>query len=233
MSGPDDEALDFTLRWKETEAPRESGHDSVLLGIEETTEPTELHPRDDEESLGQDPSWHDSEEEPSVVESDGEESFQWSAEREAELEAALESIPTDAPARVHQQLTDIANALEAETLDRERALKLLSEVDNYLAARIQAEHDKPPVTHDGFMSYRGDKLNALYAWQEAATALRVYCTDGEEVQLKVAFYAAEQAAGFLLTAWETLQTTEPEELDTEETSEPDEPEGVEEEPQHR
>ena len=212
----DSEALDFTLRWKESDTSRrESGHDSVSVGDEDNAAAEAVQSEAEDERVLEDDSdgWDDPDDE--SPEADGEERFQWTAEREAQLEEAFESIPADAPARVHLQLNDIANALENGSLKKERALGLIAEVETYLSTRIKAEQRKAPVDHAEFMKYREDKLNALFAWQETATALREYCTSAEEVQLRVARYAAEQASDFLHHAWDTLQAAEPE---------PDEPE---------
>ncbi len=225
-------ALDFTLRWKESEAPRESHQDSVSVGLDES-ERAEAVQIEDERVLEDDSDGWDDEDDALVP--DGEDDFQWTAEREAQLEEAFESIPADAPARVHLQLNDISNGLKDGSLSKERGLALIGEVEAYLSARIKAEQRKPPVDHEAFMSYRTDKLNALYAWQETATALREFCTGGEDVQLRVASYAADQASDFLHNAWDTLQSVEPEPDDLEEDSvedddEPDEevfPEGDE------
>jgi hypothetical protein len=101
---------------------------------------------------------------------------------------------------------------------------LLTEVDTYLATKVAAEKRKATVAHPAFVSSRADKLNALFAWQESATALREYLRNGEAVQLKVAFYAAEQAQGFLAAARDQLMEAEAD-LDEPEDSpdEPDEP----------
>lgn len=225
MSEPEG-ALDFTLRWKEAEAPRESRHDSVSVGLDES-EQAEAIQVEDERALEDDSDGWDDELDADALEPDGEDDFQWSAEREAQLEEAFESIPADAPARVHLQLNDISNGLKDGSLSQERGLALISEVEAYLSARIKAEQRKAPVDHEAFMSYRADKLNALYAWQETATALREFCTGKEDVQLRVAAYAAEQASDFLHNAWDTLQSAEPEPDDLKEDSvedddEPDE-----------
>ena len=201
--------LDFTLRWTESDAPRDSGHDSVSVGGE-SAEHAEAVGVDDSRVVEDDSDGWDDHDEDAPVEADGEDDFQWSAEREAELEEAFESIPADAPARVHLQLNDISSALKGGSLSKERALGLISEVEAYLSARIKAEQRKSPVDHEAFMSYRAGKLNALYAWQETATALREFCTAGEDVQLRVAQYSAEQASDFLHNAWDTLQSVEPE-----------------------
>lgn len=201
-------ALDFTLRWKEAEGPRESRHDSVSVGLD-GSEQGEVVRVEGEHALEDDSDGWDDEDD-KLAEPDGEDDFQWTAEREAQLEEAFESIPADAPARVHLQLNDIAGALKGGKLSKERGLALIGEVEAYLSARIKAEQRKAPVDHEGFMSYRADKLNALYAWQETATALREYCTGGEDVQLRVAQYAADQASDFLYNAWNTLQSVEPE-----------------------
>lgn len=212
-----DEALDFTLRWKEADSSRrDSGHDSVSVGEEENQTAETVQGEAEDERVIEDDSdgWDDPDDDD--PEADGEERFQWTAEREAQLEEAFESIPADAPARVHLQLNDIANGLEDKSLSKERALGLIGEVEAYLSARIQAEQRKAPVDHAEFMKYREDKLNALYSWQETATALREYCTSHEDVQLRVARYAAGQASDFLHHAWETLQAAEPEPDEVEE-----------------
>ena len=226
----DSEALDFTLRWKEAEAPRrESEHDSVSVGEEESEAAEAVKGEaEDERVLEDDSDGWDAPDDDSP-EADGAERFQWTAEREAQLEEAFESIPADAPARVHLQLNDIANGLEDKSLSKERGLVLIGEVEAYLSARIKAEQRKAPVDHAEFMKYREDKLNALYSWQETATALREYCTANEDVQLRVARYAAEQASDFLHHAWDTLQAAEPEPDEAEEPALED-GEAVEEEP---
>lgn len=208
MSEPDSQPLDFTLHWRETQAPRSPQDDAITLGAEPSAEQAELQQHTGETPADDLQAWDSQEADDAGL--DDQESFQWSAEREAELEAALAATPADAPARVHQQLCDILSALEDGSLQHERAALLLGEVETYLSERILAEQRKPPVTHHGFMGYRADKLNALYAWQEAASALKAYLSERDEIQLRVARYAADQAASFLLTAWEMLQAAEPE-----------------------
>ena len=197
--------LDFTLRWEESEVAdkaRRGDFFSATLAQDDAVLAESSPARDDSDG------W-DEVKEVDPGQADGEDDFEWSAEREAELEEAFESIPVDAPARVHLQLGDIASGLKEGALAKPRALALLFEVERYLTTRIKAEERKPPVDHELFMSYRADKLNALYAWQETATALREFCICGDQVQLRVACYAADQASDFLHKAWETLQSAEP------------------------
>lgn len=202
-------SLDFTLLWKESEASRELRHDDSVSLAQEENEPVAMVTAQEARVLEDDSDGWDEAKDVEPGQADGEDDFEWSAEREAELEEAFESIPVDAPARVHLQLSDIASGLKDGALAKPRALALLFEVEAYLRARIKAEERKPLVDHELFMSYRADKLNALYAWQETATALREFCTCGDQVQLRVACYAADQASDLLHKAWESLQSAEP------------------------
>ena len=80
--------------------------------------------------------------------------------------------------------------------------------------------------HTGQIALAGGRRDAQDP-NLTATALREFCTGKEDVQLRVAAYAAEQASDFLHNAWDTLQSAEPEPDDLKEDSvedddEPDE-----------
>ena len=222
----DNPSLDLLLRWKEGEVRRESGRDTVSVDAEASPGEGELVARRQSGS-------EKAQESPDTLEQElsdedlGDELFEWSADREQALIDALEETHEGSVPRVHQQLEDIANALQAGELQPERAAQLLTEVDTYLATKVAAEKRKVTVAHQAFVSSRADKLNALFAWQESATALREYLQHGEAVQLKVAFYAAEQAQGFLAAARDQLMEAEADldELEDlpDEPEEPDEP----------
>ncbi len=203
-----DPSVDLILQWRDSDARRDSASDSIAVGDPEESEAGEALAGGGSggefgslESIAEDAPLEHAEDE--------DDEFEWSEEREQALMDALDSAPEGTPAQVQQQLEAIASALEAKELIPEAARRLLSEVDAYLLAQLQRETRKRPVAHPEFMQARAEKLNALAAWQECAGALRAYVETGEEVQLKVARYAGEQASSFLSTSWELLLAAEP------------------------
>jgi hypothetical protein len=216
----DDAPLNFVLRWKEGDAPRDTGGDSVA--VEAASEQARLE-AEQELTKGLLDSPVQLAEELSDEEL-ADESFEWSADREQALIDAFEATLEGAVPRVHQQIEEIARALQEGTLDPQRAGLLLTEVEVYLAQKVTSEKQKPLVDHPAIMQARADKANALATWQEAVAALREYLSSGDAIQLKIAFYAAEQGVGFLAASRDGLLAAEPEwEIDEngEETDSPD------------
>lgn len=210
---PEEKPLDFVFRWKEGDALRDTGHDSVSMeqDREEADSEGELEARGDDAPLegeglvGEGPTDDDLRDE----------SFQWSAEREAALEEAFAQTPEGTAPAVQMQIQSIIGALQEGSLPRPRAEMLLGEVENYLAGKVKAEQRKVPVAHPSFVQSRADKLNALFSWQESVVALREYLENHDPVQLKVAIYASEQAVGLLDGALDMLLAAEPEPNDEE------------------
>ena len=213
----DSSPLDFVFGWKDSGGRRETGGDSVSVQADSEAGQADHRGQGDtpaRETVGS----------PADNVADQElanELFEWTEDREQALIDALEAAPEGAVPRVHQQLLEIASALEAKTVGPERAGALLAEVEGYLAQRIAAQQRKPPVADPSFTQTRADKSNALAAWQEAVTALREYLSSGEAVQLKLAFYAAEQAAAFLASSRDALLASEPEWGELDETGSAD------------
>jgi hypothetical protein len=203
---PEGSPLDFVYRWKDAEARRDTGSDSVSVDGQEAQ-------AGDLEVVESEGESHDGALEPAqeIPDEDlSDELFEWSADREQALIDAFEATPEGAVARVHQQIEQIALALQAGTLHREQAGPLLAEVEAYLTGKVKAEQRKPAVMDAAFAQSRADKSNALAAWLEAVAALRQYLESGEAVQLKIAFYAAEQASGFMTSSRDVLLACEPE-----------------------
>ena len=204
--------VDFLLQWQSTAEKRRTTHqDSVEVEVPEgeaaeagTVEhaPSESEPEAVPEEFVETP------EEPGPHVEDDEE-FEWSEDRERALDAAFSQAPEGSSPRVHLQLESIIAALSEAKLAAPQALVLVGEIDAYLQKRLQAERAKVPVAHPAFLQSREDKVKALVAWQEAAAALREYLEHGEEVQLKVARYAAEQGRTFLEASLEVLLAAEP------------------------
>lgn len=207
----EDRQLDVRLNWRETQTRRDGARDSVSVTADrgesrvepELEVPDDHGPDEAEQTLL-------AQEQPEL---ESEEEFQWSADRERALTEALQQAPEGAVPRVHLQLQAITQGLEAKSLQPERALELLSEVEAYLSARLQAEHRKAQVKDELFMQSRTDKINSLYAYQESNTALAEYCRQEDPLQLKVAAYAADQGQGFLAASRQALMQAEPEFVD--------------------
>lgn len=207
----EDPQLDVRLNWRETQSRRDGARDSVSVTADrgESRDEPELQAPDDNGS--------DEAEQLLLAhqqpELETEEEFQWSADRERALTEALQQAPEGAVPRVHLQLQAITQGLETKSLQPERALALLSEVEAYLSVRLQAEHRKAPVKDELFMQSRTEKINSLYAYQESNTALAEYCRQEDPLQLKVAAYAADQGLGFLAASRQALMQAEPECVD--------------------
>lgn len=138
------------------------------------------------------------------------EDFQWTEDRERAIVELLESaVPGTQPA-VARQIQAIRLALLEEQIAPERARALLDEVDAYLRDQLREEEGKAPVDDPDWMEGRSDKLNALCAWQEAASGIRQYLNNGEKVYLEVASYAGDQGSAFLSSARRLILQAEPE-----------------------
>lgn len=201
--------LDLQLQWDdETETRRQTSLDSVAVASEaargETSQNREAPVASAE---GLEP------ERAEAVKEDEDDAFEWTEEREAALEAALDEAGLLGVPRVQQQLSGLATALEQDQLDPERALELLDEVSDYLADRLQREQRKRPVDNELFTRSRADKVNGLFAYQEAAGALREYVDSADPLQLKVARYALRQGESFLDSASELIMACEPDETE--------------------
>lgn len=205
-----DANVDLLLHWKDDAGTRRDGGEDLITVGQHLELGGDGAVEGGGAELGVDPSSLKIIDEVPPEEEYGPEYFEWSEDREQALCDALEAAPEGAVATVHTQLEAIAKGLEGGTLPPDRARMLLREVDTYLQGRIKAENAKRPVEDGDFMQSRGDKLNALVAWQESASALREYLDTGEAVQLKVATYAAEQAHSFLTGSREVLMACEPE-----------------------
>ena len=207
----EEQQLDVRLNWRETQSRRDGARDSVSVTAlrGESRAETELQAPEGRGTDGAEQTLFAQEQ----AELETEEEFQWSADRERALTEALQQAPEGAVPRVHLQLQAIAQGLEAKTLQPERALELLSEVEAYLSVRLQAEHRKAPVKDELFMQSRTEKINSLYAYQESQTALAEYCRQEDSLQLKVATYAADQGLGFLAASRQALMQAEPECVD--------------------
>lgn len=216
--------LDLRLKWQEQNVRRQTDEDTVALDSESQLERHQLEDAATGDLISTDVVGDD-ELDSSYLEDEDDE-FQWTEERERALEEALEESPEGSIPRVQLQLEEIMKGLQSETLESERTELLLGEVDAYLAQKIAAEQGKPEVDHAEFTQSRKDKLNALFAYQEAATALREFVKTGHEMQLKVASYATEQGGSFMQSARELLMDSEPdyEEFEEDEFEDEDEDE---------
>lgn len=144
-----------------------------------------------------------------VLQVEGPEFFEWTAERERAIQRLLEEGPEGTLPTVHLQLVAIHQALKLGELEPHQAVALLDEVDGYLGRRIGAEERKASVADAGFLSARAEKLKAFYAYLEASGSLREFVSGGEAVHLDVAAYAADQGTAFLAGARQMLFEVEP------------------------
>lgn len=207
--------LDVRLHWQDREAAlRNTNKDSVAVGEEARGSDSQIQDVTQGTYAGGDVVGDEEHDEAYLEDQDDE--FQWTEERERELEEALDESPEGSVPRVQLQLEAILTGLETESLEVERAPGLLDEIDRYLALRIETEQSKSPIEHADFTQSRKEKLNALFAFQEAVVALRQYLQEGQAMQLKVAAYATEQGGSFLQVARELLMKSEPDYEDFEE-----------------
>ncbi len=147
--------------------------------------------------------------------------FQWTEERDRQIQELLETtVPGTLPA-VHRQLQSIRQALQAEELAPERAHQLLGEVLGYLRQQEQQMRARPIIEHPDVQQARQEQSRALAAWQEAAEALLSFSEKRESVYLEVANYAADQGSAYLAASRRLLLECEPE---------PEEEAGLPEEP---
>ena len=195
MISPKEDQVDIRLSWEDEGRLRDRSADTVCVGeveaqtgrSEELDEAAHLIP-------------------------DAElDEFQWDADREQALLDALDETVEGTSPLVHQYIEMVLTGLKAETMSEEEARSALSEIEQYLSDTTEWERAKEPVDNDDFMQSREDKLNALFAWKESISALEQYLNEGEELQLKVASYAAEQGRGFLEQSLDLLLSCEPDE----------------------
>ena len=204
----EDSDFDVRLSWQDREAKlRNTDKDSVAVGTEALQANTLVEGVTQGE-LESDDEFGDDVPDSTYIE-DQDDEFEWTEERERALEEALDESPEGTVPRVQVQLEAIKTGLESQSIDAEQGRALLTEVDKYLKFKIENEQQKIPVEHSELMQSRKEKLNALFAYQEAATALREYVEKGEAMQLKVAAYATEQGGSFLNAARELLMNSEP------------------------
>lgn len=207
MTDRQEQQVDVRLRWEDEGRRRDQSADSVSVGDV-----------DDEDAVAEEVDEDAQEIEP---DDDGDE-FQWDADREQALLDALEETVEGTTPLVQRHIESVMMGLKAETMSAEEARHALSEIDEYLSENLDWEQSKPPVDHEDFMQSRKDKVNALCAWRESVNALREYLDKGEEVQLKVASYAAEQGKSFLEQSLDLLMACEPQEVKWDEEEEEDE-----------
>lgn len=209
MSDQND-SLDFIYSWNEDEARRTSTRDSTSV-TESATEDLkgQIESVVKPEAIGDEEDLCAQNLEALSKISESLEKFQWSQEREDAIEAALEATPQGAYPGVHSQIKAILKGLEAKRLADPKAIELLQEVGAYLTFRIKAEQAKIRVADEGFEKARKDKINALFSWQEAHKALVEYLASKDEIQLKIADYASEQACSLLDRSLELLLAIEP------------------------
>lgn len=205
MTPEDKQQVDLRLQWEDSGKRRDQSADSVAVGLVEDEEGVS-------EEVDSEPSEVDLEEVP--------DEFEWDADREQALLDALEETVEGSSPLIHRYIESVMVGLRAETMTADEARATLSEIQDYLTDNIDWEQSKPPVEHPEFMQSREDKLNALFAWRESANALTEYLENREEVQLKVATYAAEQGKSFLEQSLDLLMSCEP--LDEEDEEEWDE-----------
>ena len=218
-----DSEIDLQLQWEdETQERRATLEDCVTFGDSEPSESAVVGAPKRAEPGGV--GLVEAEKPQNAYIEDEDDDFEWTEEREAALEAALEEAPTGSVPRVQLQLTLISSALEADDLGGEEATRLLKEVEDYLRKRLARESAKPSVDNELYTRSSRDKVNGLSAYLEATRALQEYVNDLDPLQLKVAHYALEQGGSFLNSATELIMACEPEEEEEEpETSEEPEP----------
>ncbi len=208
--------VDVKLRWEDGGARRDQSRDTVEVGE-----------AGDEEALQE----HLDPESDEPAEEDADDEFEWDADREQALLDALEETVEGSSPIVHRYIETVMMGLKAQTMAADEATEMLVEIQAYLDDQIEWEQSKAPVEHEDFMRSRKDKLNALYAWSESRAAIAEYVQSGDEVQLKVASYAAEQARGFLEQSLDMLMACEPEDDWEEDDFEDEEFESEEYEPE--
>jgi hypothetical protein len=201
--------LDVRLSWKDESVARDVAKDSVALDRPEETPSHNIEEAGGEFQPAETDTGPADDHPPSHFTEDEDDVFQWCDDRERELEEALDQSPEGATPRVQQQLESLAQVLESASIEKTYALKLITEIEVYLANLIKAEQRKVPVDDQTFRKSRSAKLNALFAYQEAATALRAYGDQAEPVQLKVAVYATEQGGTFMRSARDLMMEAEP------------------------
>ena len=194
MTEDEHQQVDLRLQWEDSGKRRDQSADSVAVGLVE-----------DEEGVSQELDAEPAEVNLEEVPDD----FEWDADREQALLDALEETVEGSSPLIHRYIESVMIGLRAETMSADEARATLSEIQDYLTDNIDWEQSKPPVDHPEFMQSREDKLNALFAWRESAGALTEYLDNREEVQLKVAVYAAEQGKSFLEQSLDLLMSCEP------------------------
>jgi hypothetical protein len=196
----DRQEVDVRLHWEDEGRLRDQSRDTVCVGEaqDEQARSEEL----DQNALEISP------------EGDPDE-FEWDADREQALLDALDETIEGTSPLIHQYIETVMTGLKAETMSKDQAREALLEIESYLSDNIEWEQSKHPVENEEFMQSRKDKLNALFAWRESTSALGQYLDSGEEMQLKIASYAAEQGRGFLEQSLDLLMACEPDEEDDE------------------
>ncbi len=140
----------------------------------------------------------------------GEEFFQWTAERNKAIEEALSETSEARLPTVHSQLDSIRRSLAKGEITRERALELLREIETYLGDKIDHQKNKVTVAHEAVIGARSDLLKGLYSYQESVNSLKEFLASGEDVQLHLSVYTADQATSFIAQARHTIMEAKPE-----------------------
>jgi len=143
-------------------------------------------------------------------EGEREEFFQWTAERNKAIEEALSETSEARLPTVHSQLDAIRRSLEKGEITGKRALTLLGEIETYLGEKIDYQKNKVTVAHEAVIGARSDLLKGLYSYQESVNSLKEYLTSGEDVQLHLSVYTADQATSFIAQARHTIMEAKPE-----------------------
>lgn len=136
--------------------------------------------------------------------------FQWTEDRERQIQELLETtVPGTLPS-VHRQLQSIRQALQAGELADERARHLLAEVLGYLRQKEQQFGSRANIQHPSVQQARQEQSRALASWREAADSLLTFLDNRENVYLEVSNYAADQGSGYMAAARRLLLECEPE-----------------------
>ena len=136
--------------------------------------------------------------------------FQWTEDRDRQIQELLETtVPGTLPS-VHRQLQSIRQALQAEELPDDRGRQLLAEVLGYLRQKEQQLESRPNIQHPSVQEARQEQSRALSSWREAAESLLTFLGNRESVYLEVANYAADQGSAYMAASRRLLLECEPE-----------------------
>lgn len=201
--------VDFLLSWKESiDQAEEKDRDEIVLTGEEMASPRNVEAKGEAGERYSSPMQGDPsragadsiqlEEQAAPMTSD--EIFQWTEERNREIEEALGSASTVQVPVIHGQIDRLRAALEEGLTPDSRAEAILDEADRYLQKQVKSWSGRIPIAHEAVIAARSLIIDALGIYQESAGLLRQYLSSRDRTHLELSRRLADQGASFLISA---------------------------------